>query len=232
MKLRLLPIVLFATVSLLVLKSIGLIVSDSFMFSPVIVEAAAQDSTGDAGTPAGEGDGQGAFPRETGDAPMAQTPPQREPVDLGKSRSERAVLERLRERREMLDGRERQLQLREQLLRAAEKRIEQRVVEMKSLEDRIGVATTKKSEQEKREFANLAKMYQAMKPKDAARIFDRLALSILVKVSKAMKPAKMADVMAKMSAETAERLTVELATGGSGLGGSTAMSELPKIGGN
>lgn len=237
MTLRLIPIVLFATVSLLVLKSIGLFVSDGFILSPMVVEAAAQDATqgGDAQPPAAE-QGADALPAMDAAAgePAETMAPTGDPgvEDLGKSRSERAVLGRLRERRETLDGRERQLQLREQLLRAAEKRIEQRVIEMKALEDRIGVATTKKAEQEKEEFANLAKMYQAMKPKDAARILDRLDLSILVKVAKAMKPAKLADVMAKMSSEVAERLTVELATGGTGMADAGPMAELPKIRGN
>ncbi|AXS41206.1 hypothetical protein [Breoghania sp. L-A4] len=232
MNFRLLPIVLFATVALLVLKSASLVVSDGFVFAPVVVEAAAQDA---ARTDAGEGDDAVAGGMEAADsAPEADmsSAGENDRPDLGKSRSERAVLERLRERRETLDGRERQLELREQLLRAAENRIQQRVGEMKALEDRIGVATNKKTEQEQQEFANLAKMYESMKPKDAARIFDRLELSILLKVSKAMKPVKLADVMAKMAPEVAERLTVELATGGNGMSADTPMAELPKIGGS
>ncbi len=235
MSFRLLPIVLFATGALLFLKSVSLVVSDGFVFSPVIVEAAAQDTAGADGA---ETDNAAADARDTAEAgdaaPVAETPTaeEREPVDLGKSRSERAVLESLRERRETLDARERQLELREQLLRAVEKQIQQRVSEMKALEERIGVATTKKAEQEKEEFANLAKMYQSMKPKDAARIFNRLELSILLKVSKAMKPVKLADVMAKMDPEAAERLTIEIATGGTGMGTEAPMAELPKIGGS
>jgi flagellar motility protein MotE (MotC chaperone) len=238
---RLLPIVLFATISLLMLKGISFISSNGTGFSPVIVSAAAQDAT-DANADAGaKGDGAKG---EAADAMPADALPadgegkhpasvSERPEDLGKSRSERAVLGRLRERREELNGRERQLELREQLLRAAEKRIEQRVTEMKSLEDRIGVATTKKAEQEKKEFENLAKMYSSMKAKDAARIFDRLELSIMVKVAKAMKPTKLADVMAKMSGEAAERLTIELATGGRGIGNTAGpIAELPKINGN
>lgn len=240
MNIRLLPIVMVSTAALLVLKAISLVASDGFVLTPMVLEAAAQDASGDADAQAAAGEGNApAMPQEgavAGDEPAgpvpALMPPSDTVEDLGKSRSERAVLERLRDRREQLDGRERQLELREQLLRAAEKRIEQRVVEMKALEESIGVAATKKAEQEKQEFANLAKMYSAMKPKDAARIFDRLELSILVKVSKAMKPVKLADVMARMSAEAAERLTVELATGGMGVASAPTMDELPKIGAN
>ena len=54
-------------------------------------------------------------------------------------------------------------------------------------------------------------MYEAMKPKDAARVFDRLDLKVLVPVVNAMNPRKMSEVLAAMSPEAAERLTVELA---------------------
>ncbi|WP_321339410.1 hypothetical protein [Breoghania sp.] len=151
--------------------------------------------------------------------------------DLGRSRSERVVLERLRQRRKELDEREARQQLREDLLKAAEQRIESRVGELKDLEARIGVAVDEKKKQEEQEFKNLARMYEAMRAKDAARIFDRLELSILVKVARAMKPAKVADVMAKMQPEVAERLTIELATGGDG-SGPGSVGDLPKIGGN
>jgi flagellar motility protein MotE (MotC chaperone) len=55
-------------------------------------------------------------------------------------------------------------------------------------------------------------MYEAMKPKDAAKVFDRLAHEVLVPVVLQMKPAKMAEVLAVMSTEAAEKLTVALAT--------------------
>ena len=50
-----------------------------------------------------------------------------------------------------------------------------------------------------------------MKPKDAARIFDRLDMKILVEVSTHISPRNMSEILAQMSPEAAERLTVELA---------------------
>ena len=89
-----------------------------------------------------------------------------------------------------------------------------------------------KKEQE--ELRGLVTMYESMKPKDAARIFDRLDLDILLKVSRAMKPRKMADVMAKMSPEVSERLTVALVTGRKPRDEQPkpAVEALPKIMGN
>ncbi len=57
-------------------------------------------------------------------------------------------------------------------------------------------------------------MYETMKPKEAARVFDKLDLAVLVPVVNAMNPRKMAEVLAAMSPEAASKLTVELATRG------------------
>jgi flagellar motility protein MotE (MotC chaperone) len=54
-------------------------------------------------------------------------------------------------------------------------------------------------------------MYEAMKPKDAARVFDRLPLDVLVPLVAKMSPRKMAEVLAVMQPDSAERLTVALA---------------------
>ena len=54
-------------------------------------------------------------------------------------------------------------------------------------------------------------MYENMKAKDAAKIFDRLDLRILVEVVNAMNPRRMSDILGLMTPEAAERLTVEIA---------------------
>jgi flagellar motility protein MotE (MotC chaperone) len=72
-------------------------------------------------------------------------------------------------------------------------------------------------------------MYETMRPKDAARIFDDLDLSVLMEVANLMKPAKLADVLAQMKPEPAKRLTMELARNPNKPLVAQAPSELPKI---
>ncbi len=82
---------------------------------------------------------------------------------------------------------------------------------------------------------NLVLMYETMKPKDAARVFDRLAHDVLVPVVLQMNPRKMAEVLAVMSPEAAEKLTVALAQRARGAAPERAaqapapMNELPAI---
>jgi flagellar motility protein MotE (MotC chaperone) len=144
------------------------------------------------------------------------------------SAAERAILERLQERRQELDKRARELDIREGLIAGAEKRIEARLAEIKEGQAQLTTAAEKKDEAEAARFKSLVTMYENMKPRDAAKIFDRLEIGVLMEVASQINPRRMADILAQMSAEAAERLTVELAnrakSGAKGSGG-----ELPKI---
>src|SRR5262249_59410804 len=91
------------------------------------------------------------------------------------SESERAILERLQTRRQELEQRAREIEIRESLLKAAEKRIEGRVEEMKATEARISSVNGQKAEQDAARFKGIITMYENMKPKDAAKAVARLA---------------------------------------------------------
>jgi flagellar motility protein MotE (MotC chaperone) len=144
------------------------------------------------------------------------------------SPSERAILERLQARRQELEQRAREIEIRESLLKSAEKRIEGRVEEMKATEARITTATGQKAEADAARFKGLITMYEGMKPKDAAKVFDRLEMSVLYEIASQIAPRKMSDILGLMQPEAAERLTMELARrAGSDKSASTA--DLPKI---
>jgi flagellar motility protein MotE (MotC chaperone) len=127
------------------------------------------------------------------------------------SPSERAILERLQERRQELDSRGREIELRENLLKAAEKKYETHANELREQESNLPAALAKKQEAEAARLKNLVTMYENMKAKDAARIFDRLEMRILIEVASQINPRRMSDILGLMSSEAAERLTVELA---------------------
>ncbi len=90
------------------------------------------------------------------------------------SPSERALLERLSERRKDLEKRQSEMEMRDTLLKAAEKKLEERLGELKQAEERIVAATQQKEEVELHRLKNLVTMYESMKAKDAAKIFDGL----------------------------------------------------------
>jgi flagellar motility protein MotE (MotC chaperone) len=154
------------------------------------------------------------------------------PVDAIKptmTAGERAVLESLQQRRQELEGRSRELEVRDSLLKAAEKRIEQRLQELREMESRVTGAEKKKDEEEAGKFKSLVSMYENMKAKDAAKVFDRLDLRILVEVVNAMNARRMSDILGLMAPEAAERLTIEIANRSGAIGKAAAPAELPKI---
>lgn len=153
------------------------------------------------------------------------------PIEAGHlaSAGERAVLERLQERRKELDTRGRELEMRENLLKATEKRLEAKVAEIKDVEARVNTAMGNRTKEEAQRFKSIVAMYENMKAKDAARIMERLDMKILVEVASQIKPAKMSEILAQMTPEGAEKLTVELARRADGK--PMAPGELPKIDG-
>lgn len=142
------------------------------------------------------------------------------------SPAERALLERLGERRDEIEARMRELDMREKLLDSAEKKLGGRVDDLKVLEEKVE-GPKKKDAEESQAIKNLVIMYETMKPKDAARVFDRLSLDVLVPVVQKMNPRKMSDVLAAMSPEAAERLTVALSPRGRPSGAERTAAAVP-----
>jgi flagellar motility protein MotE (MotC chaperone) len=132
------------------------------------------------------------------------------PVE-GDATSGNDLITRLGERRDQLDAREKELEMRLALVEAAEKRIEERTAALKALEARIDALVAEKKTDEKEQFAGIVAMYETMKPKEAAVIFDALDTQMLVRVARAMNPRKMAPILARMEPQKAKALTSGLA---------------------
>jgi flagellar motility protein MotE (MotC chaperone) len=241
---RVIPVVLVAIFGLAVLKVAGLVIDGGYVFDyqpNATKKSWAQDAFNFPGGPKGNPDditgSAHEKPKEPAPkpaAPAAEAPkpdgvvvyPDPNPQSV--SPSERAILERLQARRQELEQRAREIEIRESLLKSAEKRIEGRVEEMKATEARITTATGQKAEADAARFKGLITMYEGMKPKDAAKVFDRLEMSVLYEIASQIAPRKMSDILGLMQPEAAERLTMELARrAGSDKSASTA--DLPKI---
>ncbi len=128
------------------------------------------------------------------------------------SRKEIEYLQKLSDRRAELDRRSREIDDREKLLKAVELRIIERTKSLKKIEQTIEAALEKRDEREKLQLQSLVKMYTAMKPKEAARIFDDLEDDILLSIVENMKEKKMGAILAKMNLKKAKKLTNSLAT--------------------
>lgn len=120
------------------------------------------------------------------------------------------LFEDLKKRRKELEEQKRELSVREALLKTAEQELDQKYNELVSLKSEIEDLLVQQSDEEQKRIASLVKIYEGMKPKDAARIFNTLDLDILLSVVSQMSERKSAPIIASMSPERARTLTTML----------------------
>ena len=242
-KLRLLPLTIFFAALILTVKISNIWNSADGLISPVIdvSEARAQETESKpAATKVSEtqdtseaqaqnidkktdlnGGGQTKIQREASNnvKSVDEGVQQLDPTFL--TTAEIEILQQLGLRRDQLDAREQEMDLRNGLLRAAEGRIDQKIAELQKLRSIIDSLIKKYDKEQDAKLESLVKIYENMKPKDAARIFEDLELDTLLEVSERMKERKLAGIIAKMSPQKAREITVEL----------RRLRDLPQVGG-
>ncbi len=218
-KIRFLPLTIFAATLMLTVRigdiwnEVDAIVNGG---SVQISQALAQTEPQPEATPVDAAQESAAAPAESAVPSEGGATVQEDPTRLITddptllSPAEIEVLMRLAERRDELEKRAQEIDAREGLLRAAEIRLERRVSELEELRQVIEERIKVFDEQQETKLTSLVKIYENMKPKDAARIFEDLELTTLLEVAERMKERKLAPVMAQMNPERAREITVEL----------------------
>jgi len=184
---RLLPAVIALCLTLLVLKGTGIVREADAQSAPQLVAAASTDAAPATKDFAGDD------------------------ADTG-SAAEVDVLASLSKRRAELDDRARALDMRANVLAATEKRVDEKIATLKQLQAQVTTLIGQRDTAQEKQVTALVKTYSAMKPKDAARIFDGLSDDVLVPVAQEMKSDALAPVLAAMSPSAAQKLTVKLAS--------------------
>lgn len=121
------------------------------------------------------------------------------------------ALQKLAARSQELDERERLLDMRAELNGRTEDRLDQQIEQLAALKQQLEVLVQGLDEDEELKLVRLVKIYETMKPKSAAEIFNRLEIPVLLHVLERMKEAKSAVILGKMDPAIAERVTTELA---------------------
>lgn len=121
------------------------------------------------------------------------------------------LLQDLAKRRDALVAREQEIEDRGRLLDAAQARLETQIAELKELRTNIEALVRQYDEQEKSELESVVKIYETMKPKEAARILGELEMDTLIGIMERMKERKTAPILAAMEPERARDVTLEMA---------------------
>jgi flagellar motility protein MotE (MotC chaperone) len=214
-RLRLLPILVMAATALLGFKVADLIAGGGSVMAPdahaqaasappASKQPAAAQSAKPAAEPAAPKPSQAKLDAKPAGEGAAVDPQSLSPAEIG-------VLQQLAQRRKAIDQRAAELDQREVVLQAAEKRIDQKIAELQALQKNIAGDVQKRAAAEDARIQMLVKIYEAMKPQDAAQIFDQLDMPVLLRVLKRMKERKTAPILAAMNPEKAKAITTALA---------------------
>lgn len=140
-----------------------------------------------------------------------EPPPPPDPLDVTtqemRPSGELQVLQELAERRKALEAREAAIAQREALEQASEKQFEAKLQELTKLRDEIKQLVDAAKAKETEDTARLIAIYEKMKPKEAAGIFDSLNMDVLFPIVHGMKEAKLSPILATMSPDKAKQLT-------------------------
>lgn len=138
--------------------------------------------------------------------------------EMSDSPEQQQLLEDLAKRREQLKSREKALDTREAMMKAAENQLDEKIKELTDLKRQIEQLLGQQDVEENNRIMSLVKIYEGMKPKDAANIFNQMNMTVLLKVVSKMSERKVAPIIAAMDTAKANELTVQL----------TEMKKLPE----
>lgn len=183
--------------------------------SPAAPAAAAAPAAGAAPTALASAGGAGANTNAAAGSASPAPPPEESGAGDGEpptfTQNEIDVLQKLSVRREGLDARQKDLDLRENLVKAAEARIDKKIAEMKELQSNIEGMLKQVDRQDEEKLKSLVKIYENMKPKDAANILSTLELPVQLGVLGHMKEAKVAPILSAMDIQQAKLVTDAMA---------------------
>lgn len=126
------------------------------------------------------------------------------------SQAEIDILKKLSDRRKLLEAWEEELEMKERVLRVAELRVEEKIKAMRVLKDELETLIKEYKKEDNQKIRRLVRIYENMKPKDAAKIFSQMDMPTLLEVSAAMREKNLALVLAQMDPKLANDLTSRL----------------------
>ena len=127
------------------------------------------------------------------------------------SESERALLQDLRQRRKELDAGPRQSRPGSRCWPRRNRNSRPTGGELQTLQKKLEGLDAAQKQKEDAGWQGLVKLYETMKPKDAAAIFNDLQMPVLLQVTGPDEGCKAAAVMAAMNPDKARDVTAELA---------------------
>lgn len=224
MRLRILPLVIVVAFAMILVKGFDMARKEFAIKDGKLVakfeklaaegEAAPAENTGEGAADGSENVDNSAPVVAKGEEPVPSpgyAPPLKQLDVTNMSDMEKNLLENLAKRRKELEDWAASISMKENILNATEKKINRKMEELNKLQTDVNAILQQYNEKEDRKVRRLVKIYENMKPKDAANIFEGMEIDILLEVVDGMKEDKAAKILSKLSAAKAKEITVRLA---------------------
>jgi flagellar motility protein MotE (MotC chaperone) len=144
-------------------------------------------------------------------SPSGDADPFNDPSDLV---CDPHLLEAIRERRRQLDAREAELTDRGRMLEVIERRASELLQELQDTRDSLEATLVTADKEADAQLTRLVTIYEGMKPKEAARIFEAMPAEVAAGFVRRMREAKSALIMAHLDAKHAYAITLSIANHG------------------
>lgn len=143
-------------------------------------------------------------------APICATSVDQLAKEAGMSANELNILQSLGTRRAELDQREAQLNSRAQLVDAADSKLDARITQLQSLKTQIQDLINQASKTSEQDTVRMVKVYESMKPKDAAAVLTAMSDDVRLPIVAGMKDRSLAAILGAMSPDAARDLTEKM----------------------
>jgi flagellar motility protein MotE (MotC chaperone) len=213
---RLLPLVAVAAGGVLAINAVENgpgIIGAARSFAEGVANKAQSAAKGDSALPADANALESAAPQVVAakPAPVCAESPAQLARDAGLSPAELQVIQSLGARRGELDQREQGLDTQLALVQAAEAKVDAKINTLNALKGDMQTLLGQLDDKQQAEVDRLVKVYEGMKPADAAARFVLLTDDVRLPIASKMKERVLSAMIAKMPPAEAKRLTESLA---------------------
>ncbi|RMF93403.1 MAG: hypothetical protein D6736_01840 [Nitrospinota bacterium] len=120
------------------------------------------------------------------------------------------LLKSLQERKAALDRREKELEEKENALRLLQQQLEERLATLSLLRKEMEELLQEKKAFEEKRFEHLVKVYEGMKPEEAASLIEQLQEETAVRLLYRMREKKVSQILEMVKPEVAARISERL----------------------
>ena len=120
------------------------------------------------------------------------------------------LLQQMSARRLELEEWKHDLDLRGSLIEASSRKLDDKIIQLEKLKAATQMLLDEYKVEDDKQIQSMVKIYENMKPKDAAKVFDQLEMPILLEIVAQMNERRVSPILAKMNAARAKEMTEKI----------------------